>query len=347
MDEIGYVMYIEDITRAASCQLPWYKLSGKNILITGATGLIGSAVIDILMARREVDYHVFALGRNVDRANKLFSSYFESSFFHFIQHDIINPLPTNFPYHYIIHAASGANPIIYSTDPVGVMKANIYGTENLLSYGKNHNLEKFVFVSSGDIYGEGDGRKFTENYSGYVNPLELRSCYSSSKRATETLCIAYGNQYGIDVSIARPSHTYGPHFTESDTRVYAQFINNVVKGENIVMKSSGEQYRSWCYVVDCALGILYIALKGESGIAYNVADENSNITIRELAEMIANIAGKHVILELPLERELAGFNPATKSCFDTLKLRSLGWLPSATMKDNIVTTIKERLVYEN
>lgn len=331
--------YIDDIHKAASVDLPWEKLSGKNVLVTGATGLIGSCVVDVLMNHEGQDYHVYASGRNEDRVKQHFSDYRKSKYFHFLKYDVTEPLQSDIDFHYIIAAASGANPVLYSTDPVGVMKGNFLGVDNLLAYGVKHSLEKFVYVSSGDVYGEGDGRVFTEEYSGYVNPLNLRSCYTSAKRATETLCISYAHQYGIDVSIARPCHTYGPHFTESDTRVYAQFIRNVLKGEDIVMKSTGEQFRSWCYVVDCANGIMHVLLKGANGEAYNIADENSNITIRELAEMIAEIGGKKVVIDLPSDVEKRGFNVVLKSVFSAEKLHALGWTPASCMIMNISSTI--------
>lgn len=334
-------MYTDDILNATTAPLPWERLNGKNILVTGATGLIGSAIIDILMKREEIGCHVFALGRNEARAQRLFADYMCCENFHFIRHDVSEQLEGNTQFHFIIHAASGANPRVYSVDPVGVMMANIRGVDSLLSYGARHGIEKFVFVSSGDVYGEGDGRTFTEDYSGYVNPLVLRSCYPSSKRAAESLCIAYASQHGVDVSIARPSHTYGPHFTETDTRVYAQFIRNVVNDEDIVMKSQGEQYRSWCYVVDCALGILFVLLKGATGEAYNIADERSNITIRQLAEMIAEMGGKRVVIDAPDETERKGFNTVSRSCFDTSRLSALGWRPTAQMERNIYNTITE------
>lgn len=336
---LNNMAYIDDIKNAASADLPWEKLSGKNILVTGATGLIGSCVVDILMNHKGQDFHVYASGRNEGRVNQHFSEYRKSPYFHFLKYDVTEPLQSDIDFHFIIAAASGANPVLYSTDPVGVMKGNFCGVDNLLAYGVKHNIEKFVYVSSGDVYGEGDGREFTEEYSGYVNPLNLRSCYTSAKRATETLCISYAHQYGIDVSIARPCHTYGPHFTESDTRVYAQFIRNVLRGEDIVMKSTGEQFRSWCYVVDCVSALLHILLKGENGQAYNIADESSNISIRELAEMIAEIGGKKVVIDLPSDAEKAGFNVVTKSVFDTAKISSLGWSVSGTMKDKMCNTI--------
>lgn len=333
--------YIDDIKAASAAVLPWDRLSGKNVLVTGATGLIGSCVVDVLMNREGIDYHVYASGRNQERVKQHFADYSESPFFHFLKYDVTQPLDTDIDFHFIIAAASGANPVLYSTDPVGVMKGNFCGVDNLLSYGVKHGMEKFVYVSSGDVYGEGDGRAFTEEYSGYVNPLNLRSCYTSAKRATETLCISYAHQYGIDVSIARPCHTYGPHFTESDTRVYAQFIRNVLRGENIVMKSTGAQFRSWCYVVDCASGILHVLLKGANGDAYNIADEHSNITIRQLAESIAEIGGKHVVIDLPSDVEVKGFNVVSKSVFSTKKLEDLGWRITGNYKSKFLSTIDE------
>jgi len=330
--------YIEDIHNVANVDLPWDKLRGKNILVTGATGLIGSTIIDVLM-NRDVNYHVYASGRNVRRAKLLFAAYQRSCFFHFIEWDVTQPLCYDINFHYVICAASGANPVLYATDPVGVMRSNLFGVDTLLSYGINHGLQKFVYISSGEIYGEGDGRVFSEDYSGYVNCATIRACYPSSKRAAETLCVAYSAQYDIDVSIARLSHIYGPRFTESDNRVYAQFIKSVLQDEDIVMKSDGRQFRSWCYSVDCASAILYILLKGKGGEAYNVADENSNINIRDLAELIARKAGKRVLFKIPSEREKMGFNPVTKSVFSVEKIKELGWIPYTDIIQGIEHTV--------
>ena len=221
------------------------------------------------------------------------------------------------------------------------MKANILGVANLMDYGLAHNMKRMLFVSTGEVYGEGDGRVFTEDYSGYVDCTKPRSCYPSSKRAAETLCVSYADEYGADVVIARPCHTYGPHFTEQDNRVYAQFIRNVLHGEDIIMKSTGEQFRSWCYVVDCVSALLHILLKGESKNAYNIADPESNISIRELAEIIAQMGNRRVIIEVPDEEEKKGYNVVTKSVFSTEKLMSIGWAPLMHIRDGLNNTINE------
>lgn len=333
--------YLDDIKRVAKSQLPWNTLSGKNILITGATGLIGSTIVEVLL-NRDIDYNVYASGRNYARFNNQFHSFLQTGKLHFVNYDVTNPLNNDIDFHYIISAASGATPTEYATNPIGVIRANIIGTDNLLSYGTKHHLEKFILISSGEVYGEGDGRVFTEDYSGYVDCTSVRSCYPSSKRAAESLCIAYAHQYDINVSIARLSHVFGPNFTESDNRVYAQFIRNVLRGEDIVMKSSGQQFRSWCYVVDCVSAIMHILLKGEKGQAYNVADNNSNISIKELSETIAELGNRKVIIDIPSETEKTGFNVVTKSVFSTEKLERLGWNPSAEgIKCNLRKTIEE------
>ena len=343
MDEIIIhdMSYKRDIYNVANLALPWEKLSGKNVLVTGATGLIGSSVVEILISRNDLDYNVYALGRSKSRYERLFSKYDGTGKLHFICHDITAPLICDIDFNYIIHAASGANPREYATNPVGVMKSNILGTINLIEYGLNHKLERFLYVSSGEVYGEGDGRAFTEDYSGYIDCATTRACYPSSKRATETLCVSYASQYGIEACIVRPSHIYGPNFTESDNRAYCQFIRNILNNESIVLKSTGEQYRSWCYVVDCASAILYVLLKGLNGNAYNIADDNSNITIKQLAEMIAEIGSKDVVFDLPSEVEQKGFNVVKKSIFDTRKLKGLGWENKGTMLEKIKSTIQE------
>lgn len=333
-------LYQQDILQIFEEDLPWGKLSGSNILVTGATGLIGGCLVETLMMNPHRDYHVYASGRNEERARQRFASFDDDEAFHFIQYDVMKPFESSIRFDYIIHAASNANPKFYATQPVEVMKANFGGVMNLIEYGLQHGIQRFLYVSSGEVYGEGDGREFTEDYSGYVNCATPRACYPSSKRAAETLCVSYATEYGADVVIARPCHVYGPHFTEQDNRVYAQFIRNVLRGEDIVMKSTGEQYRSWCYVVDCVSALLYILLKGECGEAYNIADAESNISIRELAETIAGISKQKVVVDAPDANEKKGFNVVKRSVFSIEKLEKLNWKPKMHLADGLSSTIK-------
>ena len=311
-------------------------LSGCNILITGATGLIGSTLIHTLMNNLP-KCHIYALGRNINRAHQLFSMYENYDNFDFIAHDITVPLNTEIDFQYIIHLASGASPNIMSSNPVDIMKANIWGTDNLLSYGKAHNIKRFLFVSSGEVYGQSEQSSFSEIDSGYVNSMLPRSCYPTAKRAAETLCISYAAQYGLDIIVARPCHIYGSAYTDSDNRAYAQFIRDAVNGRDIVLNSDGKQYRSWLYVEDCVNALLYILLKGQKGEAYNVADENSSLTIREFAEYIAEVAGVSVCFEL---NDTCMNSPIKRAVFCTDKLRDLGWAPEYTYREALYKIIK-------
>lgn len=319
--------------------LPWEKLSGCNILVAGATGLIGSSFVDMLMRNSNKDYQVYALGRNAKRAQARFLRFKDDPAFHFLCDDVALPLARDESFHFIIHAASNGSPNFFANNPVEVMKSNLYGVSNLIEYGLTHDMKRFLYVSTGEVYGVNEAAVFDEDSYGYLDILDTRSCYPSSKRATETLAMCYAAEYGADVVVARPSHTYGPHFTESDNRVYAQFIRNVLNGDDIVVKSAGTQYRSWCYVEDCVSALLYILLKGKSGEAYNVADRSSVVTIRQLAEMIAHIAGRKVVMQVPSDNEKKGFTPIKHAVFDTAKLEALGWSVRGTMDEKLRRTI--------
>lgn len=333
--------YKQDILQIFQNDLPWNKLSGCNILVTGATGLVGGCLVEALMMNPRKDYHVYASGRNEERARLRFKDFIGVDGFHFIKYDVMRPLEYETRFDYIIHAASNASPNFFVQKPVEVIKSNMDGVANLMEYGLHHGMKRFLYVSSGEVYGEGDGRVFSEDYSGYVDCAKPRSCYPSSKRAAETLCVSYAAEYGANVVIARPCHTYGPHFTEQDNRVYAQFIRNVLKGEDIVMKSTGEQFRSWCYIVDCVSALLHILLKGVCGEAYNIADTKSNISIKQLAELIAEFGDKKVVINVPNAYEQKGYNVVKKSLFSTEKIEALGWTARHQIGSGLLNTINE------
>lgn len=317
--------YWDSVKAIGNEALPWDKLDGCNILVAGATGLLGGCLVDALMSLPGIRCRVFAAGRNADRARCRFSAYWDDERFEFLVLDVCYPLEFNIDFHYIINAASDAAPGAFAKTPVEVVKANVFGVCNLVDYGRTHRMRRFLYISTGEIYGEGSGTPFRETDSGYVDCATPRACYPSSKRAAETLCVSYGAEYGVDTVIARLCHTYGPHFTESDNRVYAQFIRNVLRGEDILMKSDGSQYRSWCYVVDAVRALLFILMKGESGNAYNVADPDSCFSIRQLALEVASSVGRKVIVELPDEIEKKGFSVVNVATFDISKLLVLGY----------------------
>lgn len=311
------------------------NLRNKNILITGASGLICSSFIDLLMRYNEQGTHIsiYAMSRNEKYVHKRFEAYWGNPLFSFICHNVIEPFSLDIPFDYMVHGASNASPKRYATDPVGTMKSNLGGGSNLLELAKEKKA-RLLYISSGEVYGEGDGSDFTEDYSGYVDCLNPRACYPSSKRASETLCVSYKEQYGVDVVIARPCHIYGSDI-ERDDRAFAQFLRKAKAGEDILLKSDGSQVRSYCHVDDCASALLYILLRGINGKAYNIANRDSVLSIKELAELIAQTVGVKIMYDIPSNSESKGYSKVQRAVLDSSLLESLGWRPQISLKEGL------------
>ena len=345
MDLYNNSQYMDDLKYVMSLPLPWDKLKGRSILISGATGLVGSFLTDVLMLKNQegLSCTVYALSRNAQRAAARFSRWKEDPFLKFISYDINKPFIRDDlgTVDYILHMASNTHPMQYSTDPIGTITTNIIGLYNMLDFACAHNATRFAFASSNEIYGEnrGDVEMFTEDYCGYINCNTMRAGYPESKRCGEALCQAYMAQKKLDVVIPRLTRSYGPTMLMSDTKAISQFIRKGVAGEDIVLKSAGTQYYSYTYVADAVSGLLTVLLNGVSGEAYNIADEASDIMLKDLAAIIAEVAGKKVVFELPDAVEAAGYSTATKARLDGSKLKELGWQPRYDIKAGLTRTI--------
>jgi UDP-glucuronate decarboxylase len=338
--------YIEDIRTVAGLKLPWEKLQDKRVMLSGATGLIGSFLVDVILEKNLMDglnCTVYALGRSEEKAKNRFSKFAEDQHFVFVPYDVKLPLIRDDieKVDYILHLASNTHPMLYATDPIGTITTNIIGVQNLLDFSVEHNTTRFVFASSNEIYGEnrGDVEFFNESYCGYIDCNTLRAAYPESKRCGEALCQAYRAQKNLDVTIARFTRSYGPTMDMSNTRALSQFIKKAIDCENIVLKSAGTQYFSYTYMADAVSGVLFAMLNGVCGEAYNIADESGDIMLKDLAALIAETNGKKVVFELPDEVEAAGYSKATKARLDGTKLKELGWKPIYDIKSGIERTI--------
>lgn len=338
--------YIDDVEYTASLDLPWDKLEKSSVMISGATGLVGSFLTDVLMYRNKnmgMNCTVYALGRNEIRAAERFAYGADSENYRFIPYDINVPLVRDDigDVDYILHMASNTHPVAYATDPIGTITTNITGTQNMLEFAYAHNAVRCAFTSSNEIYGEnrGDVEKFDEEYCGYIDCNTMRAGYPESKRCGEALCQAYIKQKGMDIVIPRLTRSYGPTLLKTDTKALSQFLHKAVAGEDIVLKSAGTQYYSYLYVADTVSGLLTVLLKGERGQAYNIADDASDIMLKDLAAIIAGFAGRNVIFEIPDEVESAGYSKATKARLDSSKLAALGWNAKYDIRAGIERTI--------
>lgn len=335
--------YILDLKYVTELELPWEKLNNKSIMISGATGLIGSCLIDVLMLKN-INCKVFALGRSEKKARERFSYCWNSERFEFVQYDVNIPLLRNDikDVNYILHMASNTHPLQYSMDPIGTITANIIGTQNMLEFATKHNAMRCVFTSSNEIYGEnrGDVESFKEEYCGYINCNTLRAGYPESKRCGEALCQAYIIQKGLDIVIPRVTRTYGPTLLKNDSKALSQFLHRGVLGENIILKSEGNQYYSYLHVIDTVSGILTVLLKGKCGEAYNIADNASNIRLKHLATLVAKYSNSKVIFDLPNTVESQGFSVVTKAILNNSKIKELGWSAKYNIEEGIKSTLK-------
>lgn len=327
-------------------------LKNKKILLTGATGMIGKELIRILLEDyRNLQTDIVAMGRSEVKARERLGDWFGNPRFSFVEHDINMPLGEKAAdighVDYVIHAASTTHPVAYATEPVETITVNVMGLHELLEYARTYEVERFVFLSSVEVYGEnrGDTEKFQEDYCGYIDCNTLRAGYPESKRLGEALCQAYRRQYGMNIVIPRLSRVYGPTMLPSDSKAIAQFIKKAQAGEDIVLKSAGNQLYSYCYAQDAAEGILTVLSKGADGEAYNISDKNSEITLKELAEMIAELAGTKVVFEIPDTTEQAGYSKATKAMLDAGKAEALGWTAKVGMKEGLGRMIENRSSY--
>ena len=340
-------LYLDDINGVAGLALPWDKLQDKSLMLSGATGLIGSFLGDVILEKNERDNlncTVYALGRNEEKARKRFSKYADSSFFVFIPYDVKKAFSKDDlgVVDYVLHLASNTHAMQYATDPIGTITTNIIGLQNMLDFAVAHRAARFAFASSNEIYGEnrGDVEFFDEKYCGYLDSNTMRAGYPESKRCGEALCQAYKAQKDLDVVIPRLTRSYGPTMLMSDTKAISQFIKKGITGEDIVLKSAGTQFYSYQYVADSVSGLLTILLCGESGEAYNIAEAHSDIMLKDLAGIISNLNGKQVVFEIPDAVEALGYSTATKARLDGSKLASLGWAPRYTIQSGIERTIK-------
>ena len=306
-------LYNEDLQYIAGLPLPWEKMRGSSLLITGATGMIGRFLADALMFKnRTEDFgcHIYVTGRSMAKLKDRFAEYEGDPLLHLVEMDInIGNFPALPTMDYCIHLASSTHPVQYATDPIGTITANIIGTRNLLEFASSHGCKRFAFASSNEIYGEnrGDTELFKEDYCGYIDCNTMRAGYPESKRCGEALCQAYIRQKNMDIVIPRLTRSYGPTLLSSDTKALTQFLHKGLAGEDIVLK---------------------------------IADLASDIRLKDLAGIIAGEAGTRVVFDLPDEVEKAGFSKATKARLDSTKLQGLGWKAKYDIREGIRRTMK-------
>lgn len=312
MNYWGTEQYRADVRASVDRVIGYRELRGKHILVTGASGLVGSFVMDLLL---ELGAKAIPAGRNPEYLSERFRT---TGLFY----DMRRVPEFSFSPDMIIHAAGYGHPNAFHTDPVGTIKDILWSTENLLAFGRRCGVGKFIMISTGEVQGK-------------VNYMNPRSCYPAGKQAAEALCAAYLAQYGLPALTARLCHTYGPGFSSKDDRIATQLFRSAWAHEKLVLKSRGEQLRSWCYVADAGTALLTLLMHGDAGMAYEIANTDSVCTIAEFAGLIAEKSGLPLSVEKADETEREKRSPIPMQVLNTTKLERLGWRGCYALKQGI------------
>lgn len=321
----------EDIDRMLQADFCIERLKRKTILITGATGYVPAYFVHYFMAlneRYDAQIRVLALCRNENKANNRFAKYFTNSMFQIVLQDVCSEINIKEKVDFIIHAASPAGVKECQKNILDTYNANVKGCYNVCALANKNNAEGLLFVSSVDVYGWVNTSRHIEDVYGVINPLDKRDVYSNAKRACESMCMCECIQNNLQVTIARPTQIIGPGIDLNDGRLHADFVNQMIHTDEIVLKSDGTAIRSFIYITDAIMGMLYILLYGEKGHAYNVANERNEASVRELAEvMIDAFEDKKIQIRFDVMQrnnpEVA--HALSVVCADAQKLRNLGW----------------------
>lgn len=330
----------EDIEYIAmSKSIEWKELENKSVLVTGATGLIGSQIIMALDEHNKSNKNpitIYAYARNEEKARKKFEDC--TTYVKIVIGDICDDIKIDKPIDYIIHGASITGSKQFVDCPVETIMTGIEGTKNILEFAREKQIKGMVYLSSLEVDGVTDFslKSVKEDQYGYIEQLSPRSSYSEGKRMIECMCVSYGSEYGVPVKIVRLSQTFGPGVSYEDGRVFAQFARAAIENKNIVLKTKGETYRNYCYTRDAVIGILCVLLKGEKREAYNIANEETGISICDMARLVAEDIKKRkikVIFDIDDDIEKLGYAPTIKIALNTKKVQKLGWKAEIGLKE--------------
>ena len=332
----------EDVATVLGEPLDWSRLAGRTALVTGATGMLGRYVVHTLaeLARRTGSGRVLALTRRAELGRDVFGAAVAAGAVELVVQDVADPIDVREPVDLVVHAASPADPVAFRTDPVGVIRANVAGTDNVLTLAARHGATACL-VSTMEVYGRpapadaGPLRRLTEDAVGVLDAMDLRSAYPLSKRAAENLCVAYRAQHGVGYRIARLSHTYGPGMTPDDPRVQAYFLRQALAGQDVVLQSDGSLRRTYTYVSD-AVSALFHLICTDGDLTCNVADESAEVSIAELAELVLRAGDPTGRATVRMAAAGSGAGAATDGVLvDSSRLRSLGWAPRVDLPAGI------------
>jgi Nucleoside-diphosphate-sugar epimerases len=338
------MLYGEDIEYISNYNIDWGQIDNSTILITGASGLIGTVLIDALMYKNiteNLNIKLIALVRDKEKAINRFSEYVNNDLFKIIQGDITKDIVIEEKrIDYIINLAANTHPALYASEPIKTIETIIDGLKKILNLAVEHDVKRVINTSSVEIYGEnrGDVEKFREDYCGYIDCNTIRAGYSESKRVAESISQAYIAEKKLDIVSIRLGRVYGPTFQESDSKATSQFIRSAVARQDIILKSEGKQEYSYVYVADAVTAFLLLLTRGKNGEAYNVANDEVK-SFYDTATILAKLSDKVVKFEIPSPTEFKGYSVVQRALMDSGKIDELGWKSKYQLEDGMTRTV--------
>jgi dTDP-glucose 4,6-dehydratase len=342
----------EDLEAIAGLSSLWEPLRGSTILVTGATGLIGSQLVKAIACRNRIygtGVRVMALARSEEKANAILGDLKGRPEIMMVYGDLLGTFAIAEDLDYIIHCAGVTNSRYFVSHPVDTIRSIMESTRVVLAIARDKRVKSMVFLSSLEIYGVTDpGIAFVkESDSGMIDCMNTRSSYPEGKRLAECLCASYAAQYGVQAMVARLSQTFGPGVTFGDERVFAQFARSAIEKKDIILRTRGETIRNYCYTSDAITALLTILERGKAGEAYNVANRATVISIKDMARMVINsAAGTGIkVAYAPMEDiEKMGYAPVVRIRLDPSKLEGLGWVATYGLEQMFQRTIQSMIL---
>ena len=338
---------MEDLISISDADLPWREMIEKSILVTGATGLVGSVIVRALACanrRNNLQMRILPLVRSKEKYLQMLGDLGDRDDITVVEADILSKIHVEGSVDYIIHGASITSSKTFVTKPVETIMTALKGTENLLELARKKRICSMVYLSSMEAFGITDPsiEQVGEKDLGYIDISNIRSSYSESKRMCELICLSYFSEYDVPVKTARLAQVFGAGVDVSESRVFAQFAKSVIDGEDIVLHTKGESTGNYCYTADAVKAILTILLRGRNGETYTVANPETTMRIRDIAAMLADdlSEGKiKVVFDIPDDQLTYGYAPDVNMHLNSDKLRSLGWEPQYGLMDMYVRLI--------
>ncbi len=335
----------KDFDELLNSELDLEPFRNKTFFITGATGLIGSLLTRFLLYADQqigLNLRILALIRNQKKAQRLYTDYLPGPLKFVVAELGHGNLQLTEKVDYIIHAAAVTGSKQMVTDPVGTIHTALWGMDEVLRAAVENQAAAMVYLSSMEVYGQPTTTGQTvEADLGYVDLSNVRSSYPEGKRMSELLCNSYAEQYGLRVMSARLAQVFGAGVLPGENRVFAQFARSAMKGEDIVLHTTGQSEGNYVYTTDAIKAILMLLQKGKTQQAYNVANENSHLTIKSMAELVVEEFGRpdtQVVIDIPTEN--MGYAPDVKLWLDSHKLQQLGWQPTVDLKESYARLIQ-------